>query len=272
MTQPISVLMSLYSKETPANLKASLDSILAQTLLPTEIVIILDGPITSSLQAVLDAAQAQSSLLRIFPQRQNKGLGVALAIGVKACTNELIARMDTDDIADQKRLQRQSAVFANTPEFSICSSNIVEFEGNISHVIGHRKVPEHDDEIRHFSKQRNPFNHMAVMFKRSYVLAAGNYQPLAGFEDYYLWVRMLKRGAVAYNIQSDLVHARTGADMYTRRGGIRYLISGLRGRYRIYREGLGSLKDFVKVAMIHIVISLIPNKLRGIVYAKKLHA
>ncbi|MBU7446534.1 ammonia monooxygenase, partial [Lactiplantibacillus plantarum] len=59
---------------------------------------------------------------------------------------------------------------------------------------------------------------------------------------------------------------------YTRRGGIRYLISGLRGRYRIYREGLGSLKDFVKVAMIHIVISLIPNKLRGIVYAKKLHA
>ncbi|MEY2379752.1 ammonia monooxygenase, partial [Lactiplantibacillus plantarum] len=57
-----------------------------------------------------------------------------------------------------------------------------------------------------------------------------------------------------------------------RRGGIRYLISGLRGRYRIYREGLGSLKDFVKVAMIHIVISLIPNKLRGIVYAKKLHA
>lgn len=272
MGQPISVLMSLYIKENPQHLQASLESVLAQTVLPQEIVIVLDGPITPALQAVLDDTQAKTSLLRMLPQATNQGLGTALAIGVKACANELIARMDTDDIADPQRLELQQAAFAKNPQLSICSSNIVEFDGELEHVVGHRHVPESNAAIRQFSKQRNPFNHMAVMFKRSVVLAAGNYQPLAGFEDYYLWVRMLKQGAVGYNIQQDLVHARTGADMYARRGGIRYLMPGLQGRYRIYREGLGNLADFVKVALVHTVISLMPNKLRGMVYAKKLHA
>lgn len=272
MAQSISVLMSLYKKEEPANLKASLDSILAQTLQPQEIVVILDGPITRDLQAVLDEVQARSSLLNVLPQATNQGLGVALAIGVQACANELIARMDTDDIAEPTRLQKQAAAFQKDPQLSICSSNIVEFAGSVTNITGHRRVPEHNAEIRQFSKQRNPFNHMAVMFKRSAVLAAGNYHPLTGFEDYYLWVRMLKQGDVAYNIQEDLVHARTGADMYARRGGAQYLLPGLRGRYRIYRAGLGNLLDFLKVALIHIVISLLPNKLRGMIYAKKLHA
>ncbi|WP_461215931.1 glycosyltransferase [Lacticaseibacillus sp. GG6-2] len=272
MAERISVLMSLYIKERPEFLEASLQSIRQQSLPPDEVVIILDGPITSGLQQVLDKFQVVMPGLRVLPQAHNQGLGIALAIGVKACKNQLIARMDTDDIMARNRLERQAHQFASQPTLGICSSNITEFDGDIEHVVGHRRLPETDEEIRQFSKRRNPFNHMAVMFKRDAVLAAGNYQPLKGFEDYYLWARMLKQGTIAYNVQEDLVYARTGADMYLRRGGISYLVSGIKGRYHVYRAGLGKLSDFVLVSGIHVVVSLMPNQLRGWVYAKKLHA
>ena len=272
MTEPISVLMSLYRKEKPEFLAVSLESIRRQTLAPDEVVVVLDGPITAALQQVLSDYQAKLPGLKTLPQKENRGLGVALAIGVEACRNQLIARMDTDDIMVETRLARQAEAFAQQPTLGLCSSNIIEFEGQLTHVVGHRHVPESDEAIRSFSKRRNPFNHMAVMFKRDAVLAAGNYQPLKGFEDYYLWVRILKQGTDAYNLQEELVYARTGADMYARRGGLAYLIPGIKGRYRVYRAGLGKLSDFVMVVGIHVIVSIMPNSLRGWLYTKKLHA
>lgn len=272
MTEPISVLMSLYIKEQPEFLKASLASISHQSLPPDEVVVVLDGPITPALQQVLDEYKGVIPGLTLLPQKQNQGLGVALAIGVKACHNSLIARMDTDDIMASNRLERQAYQFQVQPSLGICSSNIVEFDGQIDHVVGHRELPESNQAIRQFSRRRNPFNHMAVMFRRDAVLAAGNYQPLNGFEDYYLWARMLKRGTTAYNIQESLVYARTGANMYARRGGTAYLLAGVKGRYHVYRAGLGTLPDFLLVVTIHIIVSLMPNRLRGWLYRKKLHA
>lgn len=267
----ISVLMSLYKKENPAFLVACLDSVLAQTLLPKEIVIVIDGPITSKLQQVLDEYQSRSGLLRLLPQKENKGLGYTLAIGVEACQYELVARMDTDDLMLPTRLEEQVNCFNQNTDLSICGTNIEEFIEDSSNIISRRLVPESNQAIRQFSKKRNPFNHMTVMFRRSDILKVGNYQPMQGFEDYYLWARLLKAGYKAYNIQDFLVKARVGKDMYKRRGGWQYLINGVRGRIAVYHAGLGNFFDFIVTTGVHIVVSLMPNRIRARFYQEALH-
>lgn len=263
--------MSLYEKESPVYLQEALDSIYQQTFMPSEIVIVIDGPIPNTLRQVLKFnLEKHADILRIISQSENRGLGVSLAIGLKKCANSLIARMDTDDIMVPDRLQKQLDCFNQDKDLDICGGNIAEFSDVITNINGKRIVPESNQQIREFSKRRNPFNHMTVMFKKEAVLQAGNYQPMRSFEDYYLWARMLSQNAQTYNIQEVLVYARTSNGMYSRRGGLDYLISGLRGRYAVYSSGLGSVFDFLEVSSLHIVISIIPASIRTWIYQKKL--
>lgn len=263
--------MSVYEKEKPAYFDQALHSVFEQTYLPAEVVLVLDGPIPASLQAVIAQYQeAFPELIKTVPLAENVGLGRALAKGVTACQNELIARMDTDDVMQPTRLEKQRQAFIREPDLAIVGSNISEFSTTPAEIIGKRIVPAEDAEIREFSKKRNPFNHMTVMFKRSAILAVGNYQPLEGFEDYYLWVRLLKAGYRGKNIQEPLVYARTGEKMYARRGGAQYFVRGLKGRKKIYEAGLGSWQDLLISCSAHIVVSLLPNSLRGKIYEKRL--
>lgn len=267
----ISMLLSLYDKEKPKYLDEALTSIFEQTVMPDEIVLVYDGPINSDLEAVVQKFQhIAPDIFTLVKFEKNQGLGVALAKGLEHTKYRIVARMDTDDIMTPERLQKQLAIFESNPDVAIVGSNIEEFVDSTDQIIGRRLVPETNQEICAFSKKRNPFNHMTVMFDKEAVLAVGNYRPLKGFEDYYLWVRLLKAGYQGYNIQEPLVHARAGADMYARRGGLNYLLPGIKGRYHIWREGLGSVTDFLFVTGGHVVISLLPNKWRGKFYEKQL--
>ena len=216
----VSLLMSVYIKENPEYFRQSLKSALGQTVKAKEIVLILDGPITTELQEVIiDFKKDNLEVLKVVPLDNNVGLGKALAIGVEVCKYDLVARMDTDDIMLPSRIEKQYSEFTKDPNLTIVGSNIDEFYDSPKSIVGRRIVPETNREIREFSKKRNPFNHMTVMFKKKAVLDVGNYQPMMGFEDYYLWVRLLKAGYKGKNIQESLVYARTGEGMYARRGG-----------------------------------------------------
>ncbi|MGF2941891.1 glycosyltransferase [Enterococcus xiangfangensis] len=270
-TVDVSVLMSVYIKEKPEYFRESLKSVLNQTILVKEIVLVLDGPITTELQFVIDEVKSNKpNLIRVVPLKENVGLGKALAVGVETCDCNLIARMDTDDIMIPNRIEKQVAEFEKDNELTIIGSNINEFYDSHDRIVGRRLVPETNTAIREFSKKRNPFNHMTVMFKKKAILEVGNYQPMVGFEDYYLWVRLLKAGYAGKNIQESLVLARTGKDMYARRGGKKYFINGLKGRKAIYQAGLGSFSDYIISSSAHVIVSLLPNILRGKLYEKKL--
>lgn len=267
----VSILMSVYIKEKPEYLRTSLKSAINQTVRVKEIVLVLDGPITDQLQSVVEECQKEcSDLIKLIPLKENVGLGKALAIGVEKCKYDLVARMDTDDIMIPTRIEKQIAEFTSDLDLTIVGSNIDEFYDSPESIVGRRVVPETNEEICNFSKKRNPFNHMTVMFKKSAVLDVGNYQPMMGFEDYYLWVRLLKAGYKGKNIQESLVFARTGEDMYARRGGKKYFLNGLKGRKAIYQAGLGSMSDYLISCSAHVVVSLLPNSLRGKLYEKKL--
>lgn len=214
-----SVLMSVYHKENPEYIRQAFSSIWDhQILKPNEIVIVKDGPLTIELDDEI-LFFSQRAPVKIVKLEENKGLGIALNIGLNNCINELVARMDSDDISHPERFEKQINYLINNPEISFVSSNIQEFGKNISDILSQRLVPEFHQGITSFSKLRNPMNHMAIVFKKQAVLSSGGYIPFLGYEDYYLWVRMLQKGYKAYNIQENLVHARTGNNMLARRQG-----------------------------------------------------
>ena len=261
-----SVLFSLYYKENPIFFRQSLCSILSQTILPDEIVLVLDGPLPEELNCVVQELQQKIPFLIVVPLLVNQGLGKALNEGLKHCRNELVARMDADDIARSNRFEKQLKVFHEHPEIDVCGAWIEEFEGNISHIVSVRKLPEEHEEIFSFAKKRNPINHPVVMFRKKAVLAAGGYQHFSLFEDYYLWVRMLMNGARFYNIQESLLFFRFSSAMFKRRGGWKYAMDEFRFQSLLRRKGFITWPVCIKNIGIRFVTRLMPNTLRSWTY------
>ena len=264
--------MSLYIKEKPSYLRACIDSLLNQTILPDEIVIVKDGPLTSELDAVLNEyISANPKLYTIVPLESNQGLGRALAEGILHCRNELVARHDTDDICRVDRFEKQLVEFEKDAELDICGSHIVEFEENIEHVVAKRQVPLADKEIKEYQKRRDGFNHVTVMFKKNMVLKAGNYQSCLLMEDTLLWANMFKAGAKGMNIDEALVYVRIGKDMYKRRGGYAYFKKYKEGRKKVKATGYIGWIDYYYTLAVQFVVALLPNKLRGYFFKNILH-
>lgn len=266
-----SVLLSLYIKEKPYYLQECFDSLLRQTVPATEWVVVEDGPLTQELYQVLEAYQERyPGLIKRVPLEKNVGLGLALREGMLHCSYELVARMDTDDIARKDRFEKQLACFEKDPTLDICGSHILEFDTDPQHPNAVRKVPLGHDEITRYQKSRSAFNHVTVMFKKSSVLKAGNYEDAPLMEDDMLWVRMLLSGAKGMNIDDYLVDVRTGVGMIERRGGLSYLRKYCAGRKKILETGFINHFDYYKTVMIQTIVALVPNKIRFLIFTKLL--
>lgn len=262
-----SVLMSVYYKEKAAFLQESMESIYKQTIPTNDFVLVCDGPLGEELNFVIEKMQVYfGDILHIVRLKKNCGLGNALNEGLKHCKNELVARMDSDDISFPDRCERQLTYFEKK-QVSIVSGTVLEFAEDISEITGKRKVPSSHEEICKFSKKRNPFNHPTVMFRKREVEKAGGYSekyPL--FEDYYLWVRMLQNGSIGQNIEEPLLYMRTPRDMYMRRGGKRYAKNMLRFHGWLCEIKWSSVVDYLSGAVPHAVVCVLPNGVRKRVY------
>ena len=266
-----SVLMSLYIKEKPEYFNECMNSILNQTVLPNEIVIVFDGPITDEVRTVAEKFKSVNpSLYKIVENKENKGLGLALADGIKACDNDIIARMDTDDIARKDRFEKQLKMFVENPDLDICGSHIIEFEGSVENELSKRKVPITHSEIAKYQRQRSAFNHMTVMYKKNMVLKAGNYEHCPLMEDDMLWVRMLISGAKCANIDDYLVYARTGNAMIERRGGWNYFKKYKAGRKKIFETGYINKWDYYKTLIVQFIVAMLPSRCRLFIFTKLL--
>lgn len=271
MQKDFSVLMSVYSKEKTDYLKQSLDSIFTQTIRASQVVLVEDGPLTPELDAVIGDYCTKYPELDIISLVENRGLGLALAEGIKHCKYEIVARMDTDDIARKDRFELQLKEFDNNSALDICGSHVKEFEDSKDNVVTQRRVPLTDVECKKYQRRRDAFNHMTVMYKKSAVLAAGNYQHCPLMEDTLLWVNMFKNGAIAMNIDDFLVFARIGEGMYERRGGWAYYKKYKQARKRIFETGYISWWDYKYTLLVQFVVALLPNRVRGWVFKQLLH-
>lgn len=266
-----SVLMSVYHKEKPEYLKQAIESIQAQTLSTNDFVLVCDGPLNEPLDSVIAAKQQEmGESLHVVRLVKNSGLGNALNEGIKHCKNELVARMDSDDIAYRDRCEKQIAVFNTHSEVSICSGIVEEFTTNSNTVDTKRVPPETNAEIVEFAKKRNPFNHPCVMYKKSAVEAVGSYQDFYLLEDYYLWLRMLMAGYQGYNIQEPLLHMRAGSDMYLRRAGWKYAKTQAKLFKFMKQQGFIGNGQYIKSCVIRSGSALAPNWLRKFMFERVL--
>lgn len=265
------VLMSVYKKEKAEYLKLALDSVINQTLTPDEIVLVQDGELTEKLYAVIEEyKQKYPVIFKTYALKQNQGLGKALNYGMKKCSNELIARMDTDDIAEPKRFELQVQEFIKDKDLALCGGQIAEFADNPNEITGFRNVPLTHNEILTFVKKRNPFNHMTVMFQKQAVQSVDGYQHMSYFEDYWLWARMLKAGYKAKNIDFVLVKVRAGQDMIARRGGWEYVKCMAKFEKALYKIRIIKFFDLLVYAILRSVVAIIPESLRLCIYKWKL--
>lgn len=268
-----SVLMSVYGKENSVWFKKAAESMLKQTAPPDEFVLICDGPLTEELEtAVEELDRSYPGMFQILRLKENVGLGEALRQGILLCRNELVARMDSDDIACPDRCRQQLELFQKIPELAFSSGTIAEFfderelESSETAALRLRTLPQSHEEIVSYAKKRNPMNHMAVMLKKSAVLQAGNYQSAEGLEDYDLWSRMLQLGFRAGNLKETLVWARIGNGMEQRRGGVKYAGRMARFQTLLLKRGFLSLPQYIVNCCIRIPVSLLPGRIRAVVY------
>lgn len=260
--------MSVYHKEDPNFLLQAVTSIWdSQTLKPNEIVLVKDGPLTPELDLKInDLKEKLIDKLILVELPENVGLGRALNIGLENCRYEIVARMDTDDIAHKDRFEKQLKFLELNQDISLLGSYISEFELSPDNLVSQKKVPLTHDKILNFSKTRNPFNHPSVMYRKVDVINAGSYQDCYGMEDYYLWVRLLVNGVKTANLDESLVSMRAGMEMLSRRKGFRYAIQEFK-----FQLLLLNLKHITKAkAIINLLLRvpprLLPSSFLKVVY------
>ena len=272
MFTSFSVCMSVYKNDKPADVSVALDSIINQTVRPNEIVLVVDGPIPDKLMLVLDEYDKRNiGLFNIIRLPINRGLGNALKLATEKAKYELIARMDSDDIAESTRFEKQLKCFENDSELSIVGGSISEFIDTPQNIVGHRVCPFTNDEIKDYMKSRCGLNHVTVMFRKSEVLRVGNYQDWFWNEDYYLWIRMMLAGCKFANLPDVLVNVRVGKDMYARRGGRKYYNSERDlQRYMLEHKVINRWQYMYNVFVRWCIQIAMPNSIRAFVFQKLL--
>ena len=228
-----SVLLSLYFKEKPEYLHECLESLITQTLLPNEIVIVFDGPLSFELESIVENLKTEIPL-KILRLEENVGLGKALNLGLKICSYSYVARMDTDDICRPDRFEKKMCFLLKNPDVSMLGSSINEFDGELKR---EKKLPLYHQDIINYSKMKNPFNHMSVIFKKESIKNVGGYRHHLYMEDYNLWLRLLHGGFLTANLNESLLDVRVGNSMIEKRKGSKYLKSEV-GLYKL-KKNLG---------------------------------
>lgn len=267
---PFSVAISVYKNDNPEHFDRALESITDfQTIVPDEIVLVVDGPISDELDQVIKKFQAKYDIFKIIRLKQNGGLGNALRIAVENASYEFIARMDSDDISVPTRFEQQLCFFNQYPDVDIVGGDITEFINKETNTVGKRSVPKTNDEIREYMKIRCAMNHVSVMYKKASVMAAGGYQDWFWNEDYYLWIRMWLNNAVFANTGTVLVNVRVGKEMYRRRGGKKYFFSEKALQDYMLNKSMISRDVYYKNIIKRMVVQLIlPDEIRGWVFKK----
>ncbi|MBQ1838269.1 MAG: glycosyltransferase [Ruminococcus sp.] len=259
-----SVLMAVYHKDDPAFLRDAIDSMLRQTVPPAQFVLVCDGPLTPELDEVIESYGDALDVLRL---PENKGLGNALRCGLERCSCELVARMDSDDISVPDRCEKQLAAFAADDSLCVLSGAVEEFADDPEKPFAKRSVPLTHEEMLRYCKRRNPFNHVATMFRKDAILSVGSYNSdFILFEDYDLFTRVMRSGMSTANLPDTLVKVRAPADQFKRRGGIRFGRLMMNYRRHMRKTGWITRHEYMTSAYPHFVVCMMPAFMRKRVY------
>lgn len=224
--EKVSILISSYNTKA-LYIKECLDSIKNQVgNILFEIVWINDGSNelnTKLLVNLLDKFIKTTRFTSLIYEENdgNKGIGYTLNKGVKLCSNEIIIKMDSDDIMVRDRIVKQLDYMNTNPKAAICGAQILMFQNNINNIVN---VSKHKTITWDEFKTHKPhwfINHPTVCYKKSKILEAGNYSPNLKemTEDFELETRMLKTFGIIHNMPDQLLYYRLHDEQVTHNGG-----------------------------------------------------
>ena len=267
--EPFSVLLPVYGGDDPDHFRQAFTSaVQKQTLPPDEVVVVQDGPVPNAVgAAIAEMVEASPVPVRLVQLPQNVGLAGALMRGLEACTHDIVARMDADDISLSSRFETQVPLVAGG--FDLVGSGMLEFDGD-GRVVGRRIPPVGDAGIRKAARLRDPFNHPTVVYRKRAVLSVGGYDDLALMEDYLLFARMLQAGVPVANLPDALVMYRVDSGAYARRGGTRLFRSELELQRRLLDQGFVTRPQYLRNILVRGAYRFVPTPLRRAMYKRAL--
>lgn len=258
--------MTVYRGDNPSYVETSIKSVLNQTLKSNDIVIVEDGPLTEELETLVSSFENTHSEINVVRLPNNVGLGKALNVGLPVCKNELIARMDSDDISMPERFEEQVKAFEDDPTLDIVGCPVKEFIGTPDNVVGKRDVPLDNESIHKYVRRRDPFNHPTVMYRKSKVMKYGPYGDYRKNQDTDLWIKLLSNGCKAINIDEYLLMFRFDEGTYRKRKSWTNTKTLINIRWKAFKDKNCSLGDFIVVSGAQLAIYVMPSGLQRFIY------
>lgn len=265
----VSALISTYATEQATNLAASLESLYCQTFPPTQVVLVLDGPVGKDQEDVVTrfASDNRVPQLTVVRLPSNAGLAEAMNAGLQHCSGEFVMRMDSDDISLPDRLELQISYANQHPEIDLISSWSEEFfeDGACPQM---KVSPVSHDAVAQAMRWRNVLVHPTILVRTSRLRQVGGYRSKYGrLEDYDLFVRLILVGARFHVLPKVLVRVRSSTSQKVRRGGFRYFLNETRFRTECFWVGFLNVRQFVVGAVLYSVFRLLSPSIRRQLYS-----
>ncbi len=236
----------------------AISSIINQTILPYEIIIICDGPLHKTVYDYIDKISNSTHriIFLVVKNRINIGPGLSRNIGVGKSTTDHIAFMDADDYSVSNRFELQIKYFIEN-DIDILGGQIEEYDENLSNLISLRSVPLKKRIIVKNMKFRNSINNVTVFMKKKCFQEIGGFPNLFFGEDYILWLNAIKAGYKIENIDVTLVKVRTSSNFVEKRLGFSNLKNNLKlFPYLIKSTDVGFIFAIYRIAKIAIIFLL----------------
>lgn len=257
-------MMAVYIRDDAEYFSKALTSVFHNSLKPSEVIVVADGPLSIALEEILLSFKLRAEL-NVIRLPKNAGLANALNVGLQAVSTKFVIRADSDDINHSNRFEKIMAVLCLG--YDLAGSAILEKDKSGT-VLAIRRVPLTQAEIVKFIKKRNPFNHMTVGYKTDTVRKAGGYPAIYLKEDYALWAVLIANGAKVCNLDDILVDATTGADMYRRRGGLKYAAAEIQMQKHLLRYKIKGPIAAAVDGLLRSLVFLAPSSIREFIYLK----
>ncbi|MGO3146389.1 MAG: glycosyltransferase [Leucobacter sp.] len=263
-----SLLLPVYAGDNAEFLKLAFESsVNEQTLKPTEVVMVQDGPVPEALAAELARIEIESPVpVRIVKLNQNLGLTRALNEGLAACAYPVVARMDADDVSAPERFAKQWALMSEG--YDLVGTGMAEFEVDPSQTVSERIPPVGADRIRAHARTHNPFNHPTMMYRKKALEKVGGYESFGKMEDYWLGVRLIAGGAKVENIADPLVKYRVGAGAFARRGGWQEAKTEWALQGAMHQIGFINRAEYLRNVVVKGAYRLMPASLKRVLFRR----
>lgn len=236
----VSVIMAEYNTKV-ADLKTAIKSILDQTYRDFEFIIVDDGG-KNNLE-VIKKELGNDKRIRIIKNPCNKGLVYSLNNAITHAKGEYLVRMDTDDIAEKDRIQKQHNFIQKHPEYSVVASRVIEFSDKKElGILGKAGEKTRKDIMR-----GDVPVHPSVIMKKSDILATGGYKDYTRAEDLSLWCDLMLARKKIYVMNDVLLHYRVNPNDYKKRT-LRHRGGELKARIHYYPLLGAGLIEYMRIA------------------------